>query len=275
MTVGSAGSGSTARARPSTTSTAVVVGSGPVSTSTTVEPSGAPTFFPTTYGSTSTIMSSACRAAGESRSPGRSRPRRMSCSWTHESKMRKRSRSATVPGPIGVHESAAKPASSRPRSCSMRVPVAATELGQRVGAGPRAARLDPPFVRPCRCRSSRAGGRRARPPLGSGSPRMKRSSAVMCTRLSCTVQPGHSLGCFHWDLVERRRRGRRSTPRPRRACRPGHDHSPWFLLGRRVMLARQPTRSRTRSHRVVGALLQDDVAACRAPGGCAPPGSRD
>ena len=50
----------------------------------------------------------------------------MSCSCTHESKMRKPMSSATVPGPIGVHESAAKPSSSSSRSWAMRASVVAT-----------------------------------------------------------------------------------------------------------------------------------------------------
>ena len=60
--------------------------------------------------------------------------------------MRNPSRSATVPGPIGVHESAVNPSSSSARSCS-EAARSWPELLERVGAGPRPARLDPALVR--------------------------------------------------------------------------------------------------------------------------------
>ena len=184
----------------------------------------------------------------ESRSPGASTARRMSCSCTHESKMRKPSSSATVPGPIGVHESARE-----------AVVVERAELldarrrwwrrNSSSASAPVHARRDRSSARSTsRCRSSRAGGRRARPRPGSGSPRMNRSSAVMCTRLSCTVQPGHSVGRLPRGLVERCVRARPSSATRARACRPtaGSRIRHGSLLRRRLMLARQSIRSRTR-----------------------------
>ena len=111
-----------------------------------------------------------------------------------------------MPGPIGVHESAANPSSSSARSCGDAGVGGRAELRQRVGAGPASGAT----------RSTRSleladvvlhvrAGRRARPRIGSGSPRMKRSSAVMCTRLSCT-RPARALRSVPST------RSRRATP---------------------------------------------------------------
>ena len=192
----------------------------------------------------------------------------MSCSWTHESKMRKPSRSATVPGPIGVHESAANPSSSRARSCSRRAAVAArNSASASAPVHERRDSIQRSFDSPMSFFTcGRSSGTSS---VGSGSPRMNRSSAVMCTRLSCTVHPGHSVGCFH---------SASSSVLAELGHRAPH------VVEHVDQLRRVPSRHRAhagtsvdpQSHAsdgVVGPLLRM-TSLRRARAGCAPRGSR-
>ena len=214
----------------------------------------------------------------------------MSCSCTHESKIRK-------PSSCGDGARAHR----RPRVGGEAVVVERAELGdarRRWWRRTRPARRRPPrpaATRPTarwsdRRRSSRAGRSSGTSSAGSGSPRMKRSSAVMCTRLSCT-RPARALGRrLPLRLVERPAELRHRAP-------DVLEHVDPFGVRRvrhRVILARPTERAtvgteraeRARAARSVTRSGDAPVGPCgrgpsrgsrrcgRASAGCAPRGSR-
>ena len=75
---------------------------GPVTSKTTVAPSGPWAFLPTMKGIADVTRPMECWATGPSRLPATPTARLMSCSWTQASKMRIAMRSRMAPGPMGV-----------------------------------------------------------------------------------------------------------------------------------------------------------------------------
>ena len=104
------------------------------------------------------------------------------------------------PGPSGVNPSRFQSSSVIARSasrrrCGDRAELVEHFLARRARGSPRStARW------PCRCRCARAAHRR--PAAASGcSPSNMRSVPIMCATLSCTDQPGQSVGRAHCSSV--------------------------------------------------------------------------
>ena len=178
----------------------------------------------------------------------------MSCSCTHESKIRKPRSSATVPGPIGVHESAANPSSSSSRSWAMRASVVATNSAS--ASAPDQARRDSIQRSLDRPMSFFTWGRSSgTSSVGSGSPRIEALERGDVHEVVLHAPARALRRCLPLGLVERR---------PELGHRAPHvlEHVDEMRCSQRWSSA--IVLSDPESHPldgVVGALHQDHVAA--------------
>ena len=197
-TVGSAGTSVRVRARPSTT-TACRPASGSPSSTTTVVPLGRRHLLADHEREGRADPLHRRRARRRCRGPPAG-SRHVACPARAPTRRRSGTAGGLAPWRRPSASTRATPKSSGLAAWRAAERAAVISSNSARASAPRRSRrestkisLERPksFCTSARSRSS------ARVCAGSGRPSRRHSSAVMCTRLSCTVQPGTSVGVFH------------------------------------------------------------------------------